>query len=68
MCLDVSMDPGVRALSHIESRPRAASSVPGEVFLQGSSKYHGFCNAVLSWGVRASSLSIARRERSGDGF
>lgn len=64
--MDVSMDPGIRVLLGVESRPRAARSVPGEVFLQG--KNQGVYDAVSPWGVHASSLSIAGRERSGDGF
>lgn len=67
--MDVSMDPGVRVLLGVESQPRAARLLPGEVFLQGSArKNQGVYDVVLPWGIHASSLSIARRERSGDGF
>lgn len=66
--MGVSMNPGVCALLFRVSWPRAASLVPGEVILQGSSRCYGFCNAVLSWGVKASSLSIARKEGSGKSF
>lgn len=36
--MDVSTDPGVRVLLGVESQPRAAGSVPGEVFLQGKTR------------------------------